>query len=520
MDRDPRFPRAAGPSPRLRAAAALTLAAVAVLAGLPGCAVGPDVQRPAAPEVPAYTRQPLDRTVAADGPGGGAQQLDVRLPVAAQWWTAFASPQLDALVAEGLAHSPTLAAAEAALRQAQALRRAQQAAFFPVAQAGYTASRQLNPNNTPSNVSTPLYTLHTAQLDVSYATDVFGLNRRSVQVAQAQEDVQRLQLEAARLSLASNICATAVQMAALQAQVQATNELVHGQQQALELLRRQRQAGMVSDLEVSAQEAALAQAVQTLPGLEKQLEQTRDALAVLTGRFPSELGDTGLALDALHLPERLPLTLPSQLVRQRPDVRAAEAQVQAASAQVGVALANRLPQFQIAAAFGGSATTFASMFDAGYKFWSVAGSVTQTLVDFGALRERQRAAEAQLDQAQAEYRSTVLGAFQNVADTLYALQADARSLAAAADAERATRRTWELTRRQLQVGAVNGLALLTAEQAWQQARLARIQAQAQRHVDTVALYQALGGGWSDGLADAGRSLPAAAAIESGAGATR
>jgi NodT family efflux transporter outer membrane factor (OMF) lipoprotein len=218
---------------------------------------------------------------------------------------------------------------------------------------------------------------------------------------------------------------------------------------------------------------------------------------VLAGDFPAEGERKRLDLDDLRLPASLPLTLPSQLVERRPDVRAAEALVHAASAQVGVAVANRLPQFSISAMYGGSATQFSRMFSDDNKFWGITGNVTQSLFDFGSLRHRQGAAEAALDQAKAQYRGVVLGAFQNVADALYALDSDARALAEAVKAEAASRKSLDLTRRQLEAGAVNALALLSAEQAFQQTRIARIQAQAARYTDSVALFQALGGAWRD-----------------------
>jgi NodT family efflux transporter outer membrane factor (OMF) lipoprotein len=247
---------------------------------------------------------------------------------------------------------------------------------------------------------------------------------------------------------------------------------------------------------VTAQETALAQAEQALPPLTKQLEQTRNLLAILVGKLPSQGGREDFDLDTLQLPQTLPLRLPSTLVEQRPDVRAAQAQVHVASASVGVAVANRLPQLSISALYGGSATQFNQIFAVNNKFWGLTGNVGQTIFDFGTLKHRQRAAEAGLDQAIGQYRSIVLSAFQNVADTLYALDADAKALAAAVDAETSAKKSFDLTRRQLEVGSVNVLLLLNAETAYQQAKIASIQAQATRFTDTVALVQALGGGWS------------------------
>jgi NodT family efflux transporter outer membrane factor (OMF) lipoprotein len=261
------------------------------------------------------------------------------------------------------------------------------------------------------------------------------------------------------------------------------------------LVRRQFELGAVAGLDVSAQEAALAQAKQALPPLRKQLEQTHDLLTALAGDFPSVDSIEQFDLSGLHLPEDLPVSLPSKLVEQRPDVRAAEAQMHSASAQIGVAIANRVPQFTITAANGGVSTVFGEMFANRNPYWGVVGNAAQTLFAGGTLLHRQRAAEAAFEQAAAQYRSTVIAAFQNVADTLYALQSDAESLQAAMLAERATLRTLHITLKQQQLGYVNYLALLSAQQAYQQTLIARVQAQANRFSDTAALFQALGGGW-------------------------
>ena len=248
-------------------------------------------------------------------------------------------------------------------------------------------------------------------------------------------------------------------------------------------------------LDVAAQEAALAQVQQTLPPLQKQLEQTRNLLAALSGRFPSDEPEETFELAVLRLPRHLPVGLPSTLVERRPDVRATEAQLHAASAQIGVALSSRLPQFTITATAGGQSTGFTQMFANGNPFWTLAGNVAQTLFDAGTLLSRQRAAEAAFEQAAAQYRSTVITAFQNVADALYALQADAEALKAAVAAEQATKVSLDLTLSAQQLGAVNYLAVLSAQQAYRQALLTRVQAQAARLSDTIALFQALGAGW-------------------------
>jgi len=482
----------------------LRVSLLAAALGCAGCAVGPDYHRPALPSTDSYTREALPQNIGSGEHSGDTQRLLPGQKIARDWWTTFGSPELDALVREAFAHNPSIESAQAALRQAQENVEAQRGAYLPTLQANYSASRQKNAVGTISPTLTSgqaLYTLHTAQLTIAYAPDVFGLNRRTVEALAAQAESQQYQLDAAYQTLASNVVAAAIEEAALRAQIEATGDIIASDTRALAILRKQAELGYASGLDVAAQETALAQARQTLPPLQKQLEQTRNQLAVLTGKLPAQGGSESFELEHLQLPGEVPLSLPSQLVEQRPDVRAAEAQVHAANAQVGVALANRLPQFSISGQYGGSATQFSRMFDTGNKFWGLTGGVTQTIFDFGTLKHRQRAAEAALQQAAAQYRGVVLGAFQNVADTLYALDADARTLAAATQAEDAARHTLDLTHKQLDAGQVNGLALLNAQAAYQQARMATVQARAARYSDTAALILALGGGWQSPAAD-------------------
>ncbi|KAF1009766.1 MAG: Multidrug/solvent efflux pump outer membrane protein MepC [Luteibacter sp.] len=469
--------------------------ASAIAALCAGCAAGPDYTRPSLPSPSTYTRGDTPASIGADT---GTTQRFSAAPIQDDWWTMFGSAALDARVRQALAHNASLDAAKAALDAARENVAAQRATYFPSAQLSYAPSRQrdavgtLSP--TLSNNAT-YYSLHTARLDVSYAPDVFGLNRRTVESLTAQADGQRYQLEAAKLSIATNVVGAAITEASLQSQIEATQAVIADGEHALAILRDQARLGYASAMDVAAQESALAQARQGLPGLRKQLAQNRDLLAVLCGDAPSDAGAPEFTLDGLHLPESLPEVVPAALVDHRPDVRAAEADVHAASAEVGVALASRLPQLNLTASYGSSATTFSRMFTDDNVFWSLAGSVTQSVFDFGALKHKQRAAEAGLRQSAAQYRGVVLAAFQDVADTLYALEEDAHAYAAANDAERAAERTMTLTGEQQKLGYVGVLAAINARQAWQQARIARIQAQAERLSDSAALVQALGGGW-------------------------
>jgi NodT family efflux transporter outer membrane factor (OMF) lipoprotein len=463
-----------------------------------GCAVGPDFLRPEAPATDRYTADPLPvQTASAALPGGAPQHFAVGRDIPGEWWVLFHSSALDALIKEALRANPNLTAAEAALRQAQELRKAGEGAFFPLVQGGFTASR----NKTAGQLSAPTasgiyyYNQYTAQLSVSYTPDVFGGTRRAVEGLVAQEELQRFQLEAAYLTLTSGLVGAVIGEAELRDQIAATQQIIDAQRHSLDILNRQKSLGQVAGADVAAQEAALAQAEATLPPLQKQLAQQRDLIAVMLGRLPSNPPSVQFDLASLQLPQDLPLSLPSHLVDQRPDIRAAEETLHAASAQIGVAIANMLPQLNLTADLGSSALTIGSLFGPGTAFWTLAAGVSQTLFDGGTLLHKKRAAEAAFDEAAAQYKETVLTAFQNVADTLEALKSDADALAAAARAEAAAKTSLDITQRQLTLGAINYLALLNAQQAYEQAVINRVQAQAARLADTAALFQALGGGW-------------------------
>jgi NodT family efflux transporter outer membrane factor (OMF) lipoprotein len=324
--------------------------------------------------------------------------------------------------------------------------------------------------------------------------DVFGANSQEVESLAAQTDAQRFALEATYITLASNVVGAAIQEASLRAQIEATQQIIAADEQSLQILRNQLRLGFAMRIDVAAQEAALAQVESTLPPLQKQFEQTRDLIRALMGHLPNDADET-FALDALQLPSELPVSLPARIIQQRPDVRAAEAQLHAANAQVGVAVAAMLPQISITGTLGGNAAQIPLLFRGGGPYWTLVSGVTQPVFEGGTLLHTKRAASAALKQAAAQYQSTVITAYQNVADTLHASLSDADALAGAVEAENAAKVTYDLTRRQMEVGYVNYLALLSAETSYQQALLTRVQAQAVRYGDTVALFQALGGGW-------------------------
>jgi NodT family efflux transporter outer membrane factor (OMF) lipoprotein len=476
------------------------LLAVILMASATGCAVGPDFEHPAAPDVSGYTTEPLPRqTTSADVKGGEAQSFVQGLDIPGQWWTLFHSKALNTLVEEAQKKNPTLPAAEATLRQAWENIYAEQGAFLPTVVASFSPSRNKTATGAVSPASAtgaPLYSLYTAQVTVSYMPDVFGGTRRQVESLEATADFQRFQLEAAYLTLTSNVVAAAVQEASLRGQIAATEEIIRIETEALAILQKQFALGQVAGADVAAVEATLAQAQATLPPLQKQLAVQRDLLTALIGRFPSQEPAQKFELASLHLPQELPVSLPSQLVGQRPDVRAAEAQLHAASASIGVAVAAMLPQFTLTPYAGLASNQINTMFmTPGTAFWSLAGTVSQTVFDAGTLLHKRRAAEDAFDQMAEMYRSTVITALQNVADTLHALQFDADTLKAAYAAERAAFKSLEIARMQLQLGAIGYLGLLTAENTYDTALLALVQAQAARYADTAALFQALGGGW-------------------------
>jgi NodT family efflux transporter outer membrane factor (OMF) lipoprotein len=475
------------------------LAAGGVALALAGCAVGPDFVRPAAPASTGYGS-------ASAAPADDTQHLVAGMDIPGQWWTLFHSAALDQLIEQALAANHDLAAAQAALRVAQETLKAGEASFFPTVQASYAPSRQKDATGTIAPTlsnNQPIFTLHTAQVTVTYMPDLFGATRRQNESLAAQAEQQRFEVEATYLTLTGNLVEAAVQEASLRGQVAATERLVAIERELTGLFRGQRTLGFVAEADLVAQEALLAQTEASLPPLRNQLDQQRDLVTALSGRLPDAEPAEIFELDQLSLPDPLPVSLPATLVEQRPDIRAAEANLHSATALVGVAIANFLPQVSLGAGTGSSATDIARLFTPGNGFWNLTGTATQTLFDGGALLHRRRAADAALEQAEAQYQSTVVTAFQNVADALHAVANDAEALRAQQAAEQAATRSLDFARRELALGAISHLTVLTAEQNYQQAVVSRVQAQAARLADTAALFQALGGGWWN-RADTGR----------------
>jgi NodT family efflux transporter outer membrane factor (OMF) lipoprotein len=474
---------------------------VFALAVLDGCAVGPNFRAPPAPAVSGYTPSVLPvATVPADGK---SQQFAPAADIPGDWWTLYHSPELSALISAALAHNPNLQASEQNLIAAQETVREAQGGLFPTVSGSFQAQRdQVSPaqlagsgQNVPNNFSIAPYTLYNASLSVSYAPSLFGLAQRGIEQEQAAALYQRDELEAAYLSLTANIVTAAVTEASLQAQIDATNQIIGDETQQLKILQIQYKLGGVSSANVLSEEATLAQAKTELPPLQAQLAQTRDQLADYVGAFPADFHEADFTLGGLHLPETLPVSVPSALVAQRPDIAAAAAQLHEYTAAVGVADANMLPQISLTGNIGHDALTTGSLFTPQTLVWSLVAGVTQPIFEGGQLAAKRKIAIAQMRQSGAQYETTVLAAFQNVADALQALQYDAATLQAAQAARDAAWQSLQVTQAQYRDGAQPFTAVLTAQVTYQNAAVTQVKAVAARLTDTAALYQAMGGGW-------------------------
>ncbi|MBV8618990.1 MAG: efflux transporter outer membrane subunit [Curvibacter sp.] len=476
------------------------LSACLLAVTLGACAVTPAYQSPAVPKAEAgadYTETPMPpKTVATAGRDGVAQAFVPGKDIPGEWWTLFRSEALDQLIRQALAHNPSLGSAQASLRQAEETYRSTYGSLaLPSVTGNLQAGRERVSAVSSGVPGGSVFNLYNASVNVSYTIDVFGANQKTLEGQQAAIDYQRYQLQAAYLTLTSNVVTTAVREASLRAQLQATQELLAAQEAQLEALQRQYAVGGIALAPVLAQRSLVAGTRASLPALDKSLAQTRHQLAVLAGRLPGEQGLAQFDLDSLQLPAELPVSLGSELVHQRPDILASEAQLHQAAAQVGVATANLYPQFNLTAGLGSTATKSGQLFEPGWGFWSLLGGLTQPLYNGGSLEAKRRAALAGLDAAAGQYRSTVLQAFQNVADSLRALDADALALKQQVEAESVARESLQLSQRQYQLGAVSYLSLLDAERSYQQARINLVSARAARYADTAALFQSLGGGW-------------------------
>jgi NodT family efflux transporter outer membrane factor (OMF) lipoprotein len=461
-----------------------------------GCAVGPDFKSPeiSTPSTYSETRLP-EKTASSPINGGASQSFDFTRDLSAQWWTLFHSPELNSLIEKAIKESPTLAAAESALKGAQEdLRAIKGGLLYPALDGNLQMSRQQTSGNTGTGPSN-LFTLYNASVGVSYTLDIFGGSRRQIEVFKAKVDYQRYQYEAAYLSLTSNIVTTAIREAMQRAQIASTKDMIAAEEKQLELVNNQFILGAGLKTSVLFQQSELSSTKASLPQLEKQISITRHALAALTGQFPTDARLPEFKLESLTLPQGLPVSLPSSLARQRPDIQASESVLHQACAAVGVATANLYPQITIGAGYGTQAIGTDLLFAGQSTVWNIGAGLLQPLFHGGQLTARKRSAVAAYEQAASIYKQTVLNAFSNVADVLHSLETDARSLQYYHEAEAAAKETLYLTNKQYELGAVNYLSLLIAQLGYNRAQMNMIQAQAQRYADTAALFNALGGGW-------------------------
>ena len=488
------------PLPYIQQRVHLAQRALAILfaASLVACAVGPDFKQPDAPKVARFTEKPIATTLATapNVAGGTEQQIIPDTDIPAEWWTLFKSPQLDKLIKTALEQNPNLAAADAALRVAQENVNAQIGGlYFPSVGLGANTAREQQSLATFGLPGQNIYNVYNTSINVGYRLDVFGAARRTVESARAQAEISQFQLEGAYLALTANIVTAAVREAALRAQYAATSEILKAQQNFADVTERQLAIGTVSRVDLTSQQTLVANSQVDLLTYERNLAFARNQLAVYTGAFPSNAQIAEFELANLHLPDKLPLSLPSSLVRQRPDIRAAEALLKSTNALVGVATANLLPQINLSASIGTVALSSGALFGPSAAIWSVAGGVFQPLFQGGQLLAQRRGAIAGFEQAVFQYQATVLTAFQEVADALRALETGAESLKAATDAARYSKETLDLVQEQYKLGTSSYLAVLYYQNLYQQAMVKFVQAQAVRFADTAALFAALGGGW-------------------------
>lgn len=507
----------------LRKSSAAFAAVVCVSATISGCAVGPNFSSPDAPETSTYTPENISRISETNG---GDIRLVAAGEVPEKWWETFHNKKLNGIVTNAIQHNQTLEAAEASIRVAYFNAEAQKGFFLP--QIGMTPSvsanlpsnlfansvlnQKLNSQSYPnagsvlSNIAVPSttampppweYQLLTPTMAISYTPDVWGKYRRTVESLEAQQDIARYQLEAAYLAMTSNVALTAIMEASLRSQYEAIEGVIKIMYDALDTLRKQLDVGWASEADVLTQEALYAQAKQLLPPLQKQIALARNLLTALGGDYTSAQSNDLFKLSELRLPKNIPVVLPSKLVRQRPDVRAAEANMHDAAARIGIAIGTRLPEFTINALGGASAYHFEYLFQSGTTLYNIIGGTNAPVFQGFTLLNRQKAAEANFNQANALYRSTVIQAFRDVADMLRSLQADTKAVEAATYSERVAKKQLEIIRAEMKIGAVSVLMLLNAQNNYMMATVSRIQAQGNQLADVAGLFMALGGGWSD-----------------------
>ncbi len=490
---------------------ALLAAGSVFLSSLAGCTFAPPYHLPS-PHVTSYTRAPAPpATVGSVGPAGEAQRFDYGTAPPPEWWRLFDSPALDTLIRQALAHNPGLTQAKARLQQARAAMAAAAGIFYPQITGNLDAARQRTSSANSGGVFPgKIYSLYSGGLAVSYFPDFFGVNRLIYRGERAQVDYQRYELDAARLTLIGNVASAAISAASVREQIAATRAIVVHEERLLKLTETQYRFGAVPYLSVLTQRSQVAAIKASLPSLQQQWAVYRHELAILVGELPARWRDRSPRMSAIRLPAHVPVSLPSTLVQQRPDIRAAEAQLRYADAEVGVAAAQMYPMVTLTADFGQQSTTPGAFLASASNIWSLAGDLALPIFEGGTLEAQKREAVASYEATVAAYRTTVLGAFQQVADSLRALEHDAEVLRAEQQALAAAHAALLLSKTSYRDGAVDYLSLLTAEVQYTNARLGYIQAQARRYLDTVGLFVALGGNWHKRAPGGVRRPPAAA----------
>ena len=477
-----------------------SIAVIVVLmlgSSLAACSFEPKLRVPPAPsDKMSYTAgQSPQKTVAPGGLAGEAQSLQYGTELHEEWWKLFRSKALDTLIATGLKNSPTIAAAQAQMREAQAAARANASIFYPQITGNLQANRSKVTGATFGGNGGIHYSLINSSIGVSYYPDIFGVNRLVYRNSEELVKYQQWELEAAKLTLTGNIVTTAVDEAATEEQIQATRAIIAKEKKLLELTENQYQAGAIDYSTVMTQKGQMASELATLPPLEQQLAVYRHELAILIGAFPANVKPQNFTISELKLPEKIPVSLPSKLLQQRPDIRAVMAQMKAANAQIGEARAQFYPTVQLSASFGDAASHPGIFFDPVSSIWSLVGAMSQPIFEGGKLEAQKAEAHAAYDVTYANYRSTILNAFDQVANGLRAVEHDAQTLAAQREALQASREALKLAQASYRAGATDYLTLLTAEVQYNTAKIAEIKAQSQRYQDTAALLVALGGGW-------------------------
>ena len=466
------------------------------LLSLAGCTFAPSYPVPA-PHVTAYTRAPSPRvTTRTRGPAGQAQQFEYGMSPTAAWWRQFHSRQLNTLIRQALAHNPGLAQDQADLREAQAAMAAAAGVFYPQVTGNLDAERQKTSSaNSGGAFPGRLYSLYSGGLGVSYYPDFFGVNRMVYKGEQAKVDYQRYELDAARLTLIGNVASAAIEAASEREQIAATRAIIVREKRLLTLTETQYRLGAVPYLSVLTQRSQVAASETTLPSLEQQWAVYRHELAILVGELPAQWRDRTPRLGTLALPTRIPVSLPSVLLQQRPDIRAAQAELTYEQQEIGIATAEMYPTVTLTAEFGQQSTAPGAFLNAASNIWSIAGDLALPIFEGGTLEAQKHEAIAAYQATVAAYRQTVLGAFGQVANALRALEHDAETLRAEQQSLAATRAALRLSETSYRDGEVDYLSLLTAQVQYSDARLGYIQAQAQRYLDTISLFVALGGSW-------------------------